>query len=413
MNRDEEKLLETNERLRLLYEELEKKNQELSKLDQLKSDFISTVSHELRTPLTIVKVALSSLRDGVVGELSEKQNQVLETAFRNVNRLAHLISDLLDLSRLESGKIRLNKRSIDLNILFHEINHNFQKSHEINNIQLDYQAQDVPHAYGDPDMIIQVLTNLIHNALRFAKSHVTLKASLQTAQPEATASHTGPFIRVDITNDGSGINPEDQKKLFTKFVQLNRPMGGAGYKGTGLGLSICRDIIEHHHGCKIWLASSQENVTTFSFTLPVWDENVYFYDVLKAPLIEAEGEISSLALILVGSPSFNATSGDAHTNEIHDQLIKSFRAKIVNEVLRKKDNVLPYLYQNHLVLIAKMAKEGAIATIERLKPLADQVEISPNQHLEITTGYAVYPEDTADAMQLFHLAMENIQKRTS
>lgn len=229
---------------------------ERKRIEQMKDDFMSTVSHELRTPLTVIKGAISNLKDGVMGALTEKQAHVVETTSRNVDRLARLIHDLLDLSRLESRKSRVNRCQVRFDELIREICHNFSTMANDRRILLDPDIPaQLPSCYADPDLMTQVLTNLVHNALRFAKEKVVMQCRVMER-----------YLRVGVFDDGPGILLEDQKLLFSKFEQLVRPTAGAGYKGTGLGLAICKEIIDEHKG-KIWVESTPGQGAKFYFSV--------------------------------------------------------------------------------------------------------------------------------------------------
>ena len=235
---------------------------ERRRLEKIKDEFISTVSHELRTPLSVVKAAVANLRDGIVGEMSPDQKKVIAMTSRNIDRLGRIINDLLDLSRLESGKARINLHSVQEVSLIHDTIHGFHQEASQHKIRLlEEVPKNLPDVYADPDMVIQVLNNLFHNAIRFAKTKVLI-----------TAKEIDSGIQVSVVDDGPGIPKDKLGDLFKKFVQLDRPMGGAGYKGTGLGLAISKEIIDLHHG-KIWVESSKGQGTAFHFTLPRYDEN--------------------------------------------------------------------------------------------------------------------------------------------
>lgn len=231
---------------------------ERKSLEKMKEEFIFTVSHELRTPLSIVKAFLGNLQIGTAGTLNEKQSEILEISIRNVNRLTRLINDLLDISRLESGKAKLNRRACLLHSLLHETLDQFQENSKSRQIKLIRNIPDsLPTIYIDSDMIIQVVFNLLDNAFRFANSRVELKVELRQDE-----------VEVIVIDDGLGIPPESLSLLFNRFQQINRPSGGAGYKGTGLGLVICNEIINLHQG-KIWVESQKEKGAQFHFTLPL------------------------------------------------------------------------------------------------------------------------------------------------
>jgi len=230
---------------------------ERKKLEKMKNEFVSTVSHELLTPLTIMKVGLENLSMGAAGPIMPKQKEILSSVFRNIDRLARIIRDILDLSRLEFGQTMINRVGMQLTPLIQQVMTGFHKKEEEKNIIIEENMSNLPDVFADQNLIIQVLNNLLSNACHFARTKITISA--QTV---------GHMVCVYVIDDGPGIAPEDQKKLFNKFVQIDRPEGGQGYKGTGLGLAICREIISQHEG-KIWIESDGCNGSQFCFTLPI------------------------------------------------------------------------------------------------------------------------------------------------
>ncbi len=234
---------------------------ERKQLENIKDDFLNTVSHELRTPLSIVKGAIGNLADGILGELTEKQLHVVNTARRNVSRLARLINDLLDLSRLESGEMILRKQTVDARNFFYEVLKNFEGAFEKHQIVYEEECPSfLPTLKMDPDLMTQVFFNLLDNAARIAKKRVLIRAKVE-----------GREVQFSVFNDGPQIPEDKMSFLFHKFRQINRPSGGAGYKGTGLGLAISRKIVELHQG-KIWAENVDETGVFFHFTLPIQEE---------------------------------------------------------------------------------------------------------------------------------------------
>ncbi|MBI5299403.1 MAG: response regulator [Deltaproteobacteria bacterium] len=242
-------------------ENLKREMSEREEMDRIKDEFVSTVSHELRTPLTTIKSAIENLKDGISGDLNEKQSRVVEIADRNADRLVRIINDLLEISRLESGVAKIHKRRVDAVPLLQEVLQNFQMRTKKHHFILEGNfAKNLPPIYADADMIVQVMNNLLDNALRFAKTKISVEAKA-----------TGQDVEVIISDDGIGIPEDRAKELFGKFVQFNRPMGGEGYKGTGLGLAICKEIVDRHGG-RIWASSQTGKGTQFHFTMRQFQE---------------------------------------------------------------------------------------------------------------------------------------------
>lgn len=244
---------------------------EQKRMGELKDEFVSAVSHELRTPLTIIQNAVSNLKDEIGGPLTEDQQAILEVTTRNCERLAKLINDLLDLSRLESGKTQLYRRRLEPGPFFQEVVNNFSTLAQEAGVQLVLETMPkLPAIYVDIDMLVQVMNNLLNNALRFAKQRIVLRIAERkdTLSPLSDGpEEVARFLQISVVDDGIGISEKDIGLIFNKFAQINRPVGGSGYKGTGLGLVICKDIIELHQG-KIWVESKPAEGARFHFILP-------------------------------------------------------------------------------------------------------------------------------------------------
>ena len=240
---------------------------ERKKLEAMKDEFIGTTSHELRTPLTVISLGLENLKAGILGRLSSKQEEVVDRNIRNAKRLGKLIDDLLDLSRLQSGRTKIERREVDLSHLIHEVIQNFQPAGKEGGTSICEEiAANLPNLKCDADLVAQVLTNILSNALRYAKKEIVVRAKVVDG-----ADGTAKFIQTSVSNDGPGISVEKLSQLFEKFVQLDRESRKTSYKGTGLGLAICREIIERHHG-KIWVESPAKRGVEFHFTLPLGED---------------------------------------------------------------------------------------------------------------------------------------------
>ena len=250
-------LTKTNEAIKVLYKELEKKNQELKKLDDLKSEFINTVSHELRTPLTTIREVVSQILEGILGPTTPDQKEFLAICLQDVDRLKRIIDNLLDISKLEAGKVELKREEIDIVALAKGVMAIFSPKAVSLNLEFkgDFSSEKAI-AYADKDNIIQVFTNLIGNAFKFCeKGYIQIGVA---DKPE--------HVECCVYDTGKGMSEEDLPKVFGKFQQFNRA-DGPGEKGTGLGLSISKNIVELHNG-KIWVESQLNAWTRFIFTLP-------------------------------------------------------------------------------------------------------------------------------------------------
>ena len=228
-------------------------------LDKMKDDFVSLVSHELRTPLAGIKGATENLLDEIPGGLNPSQKDCLALTRRNIERLERLISDLLDISRMEAGKIKLDKKPVDINAVISEVLRLLESPAGNSGLKfLTSFAGSLPLVEADPDRMIQVVTNLVGNAVKFTPAGGRITVS--TFQEENN-------VRVDVVDTGIGISREDAERVFDKFYQIHSP-DVKQKKGTGLGLTICKGIVEEHGG-KIWVEPASGEGSRFSFTLPI------------------------------------------------------------------------------------------------------------------------------------------------
>jgi PAS domain S-box-containing protein len=231
----------------------------LKELDRMKSDFVSNVSHELRTPLTAIKGSVDNMIDGITGPLNEKQTRYLVRIKSNADRLGRLITDLLDLSKIEAGKIDLRPAYLAVNLLAKEVVEVLRSvaGEKLINLEVTSPEDDV-QTWGDKDKIVQVLMNLIGNALKFTPVHGQVKVAIEKLDSE--------WVRVSVADTGPGIPAEEAAKIFDKFYQVEQS-NKQKTRGTGLGLAISRALVEMHGG-KIWIDGGMEGGSVFSFTLP-------------------------------------------------------------------------------------------------------------------------------------------------
>ena len=235
-------------------EELEKINGQLMKLDRMKSDFVANVVHELRTPLAIIKGNLDNIDKGFAGEVQPQQKEILGDVFRVINRLYRLVNDLLDLSSIESGKMELNKESLDIVTLAKEAVKTFETLASSKKIGLVKEFPDKKiDVNADKDKLTQVFINLIGNAVKFTDNgNVTVK--IIDLQKE---------VEVEIQDTGPGIPYDQADKIFDKFVRVVAEKK----EGTGLGLPIAKDIIVLHKG-RIRVESESGKGARFIFVIP-------------------------------------------------------------------------------------------------------------------------------------------------
>ena len=229
-------------------------------MDRVKSEFVSTVSHELRTPLTSIKGALGMINSGVLGQLPDKAKRMVELAHNNTERLILLVNDLLDMEKIQAGKINLKMEKVNLTALVKEsiaMNQTYASNLKVS-LALEGSLHDF-FVMADSSRMMQVMANLISNAAKYSPPDDVVRIKVVADDD---------FVKVSVSDNGTGIPPEYHSRIFQKFSQLDasdsRQKGG-----TGLGLNITKAIVEHHGG-RIDFFSEVNKGATFFFKIPVW-----------------------------------------------------------------------------------------------------------------------------------------------
>jgi len=231
----------------------------LNALDQMKSDFFSSVSHELRTPLASIKEGISLLQKNMGGEISPQQRKILTILSEESRRLIDLTNSVLDLSKMEAGMMTYTFQPTHLSSLIHQAVTELTPLRESKQIELKMEVDEsLPQLKVDRERMLQVLRNLIGNALKFTPQGGTIALS---------SRRIDGFIQVSVTDTGPGIPEEKLETIFEKFHQGNL-LKGTLIKGTGLGLSLVRHIIQAHGG-KVWAENRPGQGSLFAFVLPV------------------------------------------------------------------------------------------------------------------------------------------------
>jgi NtrC-family two-component system sensor histidine kinase KinB len=224
-------------------------------VERLKNEFVLAASHELRTPLTSLGMSIYTLREHVIKNLGDKEKELFQAAQEEVQRMKALVNDLLDLSKLESGRIAIEFESVSVKTLFDYVQKVFKSQLDRKGVTLTgYLNSDLPNIRADANKITWVLSNLISNALRYVNNggHIQFTATL-----------IGPQVHLSVHDNGPGIPLNYQSKIFQKYVQVKGQESG----GAGLGLAICKEIVRAHGG-GIWVESVPGEGSTFTFTLP-------------------------------------------------------------------------------------------------------------------------------------------------
>ncbi len=276
--------------------ELEEANSKLKELDLMKSEFLNTVSHELRTPLTSIKAFAEILLDNV-GEDPETQTEFLEIINKESDRLTRLINNLLDLSRIEAGRMKWDREPLDLQEVVATAVTSLRGAAEKKGLILDVEIEDDLPTVGDRDKLIQVVTNLLGNAIKFTSEGGTIR--VQAGRKDLLTA------RIEVQDSGVGIDPQFHESIFEKFSQVDSSET-RDIKGSGLGLPIARSITEHHDG-KLFVESELGKGSSFIVELPLHvesaEESAPSKDDPEPSLLEAGFEPGQTVLVVDDEPS--------------------------------------------------------------------------------------------------------------
>jgi signal transduction histidine kinase len=246
------------EEIQKLAFELGKANKELSTLNRAKTEFISIASHQLRTPLSIVKGYLSMILDGDYGLVKKNLAEILKKVYGSNERLIGLVNDLLNISRIESGRLEYHLEPVELEKIAEELIEGFKMKAEAKKLELHFEYPKIfPKVNADSQKIKEVISNLLDNAIKYTdKGWIAVELESKDKQ-----------IICSVADTGLGVAPNEQKKIFEKFTHGQSSSGVTG--GLGIGLFICKKFIEGHNG-KIWVESEGLGKgSKFSFSLPI------------------------------------------------------------------------------------------------------------------------------------------------
>lgn len=237
-------------------------------LERLKNDFVSHVTHELRTPLVAVKQAILLLTDKTTGTINDQQEKMLQIVKRNIERLSKFINDLLDMQKIESGKLSVHQDETNILAVINDVVQSLSPWAYNQGIELSMIPPDnLPKVYADADRVVQILTNLVGNAIKFTGKGGRVSINISSWKVNDEMSK---FLKISVIDNGRGIAREDLDRIFEKFEQAGNKEP-TDIKGSGLGLSIVKSIVEMHGG-KLWVESRLGAGSKFTFTLPLYTE---------------------------------------------------------------------------------------------------------------------------------------------
>jgi len=386
-------------------EALIKANNELKKLAEMKTDFIAVASHELRTPLTSIKSAIDILATGKAGGLNQNQERFLSMTVRNIDRLAMMIDELLDLAKLDADKAEIHLSEVDLISVIQQAIVTFKAQADTKSQTLEINCpEDLPAVYADRNRIDQILYNLMSNALKFTPDEGSVCVSAQLERPTPDSDLEYPkWIEISVTDTGTGLSPDDQKRIFDPFVQAGGSLGRT-HEGTGLGLCIVKKLVAAHGGM-ISVESQAGKGSRFFFTLPVFSPQAV---EIAACVQEIQQYIDSPPFSLLEIDlkhviplSLHHRRSDAHI-ELLDQHIS-----IVRDVIRQPDRIISHPTLCRLIIIlANTPKSGGMVVKPKLdKAFAGNQILFQGVPLPVPTilGPVAFPEDSKKPEELLDM----------
>jgi len=370
---------------------------ERRRIDRIKNEFISNVSHELRTPLTSVREGISQILEGFLGKTTQKQKEFLSMCLEDIDRLSRIIDGLLDISRIESGKIILKKETLDIVELARSAASSL--SVKIKNKGLEL-IEDFPkektEIYVDRDRIIEVFINLLGNAIKFTDK----------GQIRVSVKNKAKMVECAVSDTGRGIAKKDLPRVFSRFQQFGRVFG-PGEKGTGLGLSIVKSIIELHKG-QIRVESRLNKGTKFIFTLFKYTSRELFRQYIVDGLREAVHNDEPLSIFVFYIEDFAAVKKEFDSKRIN-LLMNKFYEIIGGHLRRQAD--LAVKDDSAILLVLPVTKNEYIDSIQaRLTQALEEYLAKEGLDKKIRIGAktAGFPRDGSSPDILFDKIKEAI-----
>ncbi len=354
----------------------------------MKNEFVSMVSHELRTPLTSIKGYVDLIVEGAAGEINDTQREFLEIVQENSDRLVSLINDLLDISRMESGRVHLRIQPLDLLDISQGVVETFRTVADKGGVRLDLKAPDgLPRVAGDRDRVGQVLMNLVSNAIKYSPGGGSATLALSISDGKVLA---------EVTDTGIGISEENQAKLFTKFFRvdsrLTREIGG-----TGLGLSICKSIIDLLGG-EVGMRSEEGIGSSFWFTLPIADPGL-----VRVPAMEGPAHVEGIVLVVDSNPDI----AELICTFLSNRGYHTCKAHSAEEAIRVAREIKPSLITLDVMLedadgfelLEQLKEDDGCASIPILV-----VSVSCDEGKSLRLGANEYIEKPIDSKRLVQIA---------
>ena len=387
--------------LRESREQLTAENKRLEELAILKDEFVAKVSHELRSPLTAIKEGINLVLDEALGSINAEQRDFLQTVDENIDRLTELINNMLDLSKIEAGRLSLVRRRLALGPLIATTLSSYKTLAGRRQLKMDLVP--VPDVLADPPRVLQILGNLFSNAVKFTEDEGTITMALRE-QDGAVA--------VSVQDDGIGMAPDELPKLFQKFSQV----GAADQQpqGSGLGLALCKELIELHKG-RIAVSSELGTGSTFTFCLPIYTTQLAlqesFRELVEAAKRAEEGTVGVIALD--GEPLVSALASSSGRMSLSASPLEHLESlvELVRQSLHRGDIVLD-VEPRWVVVLVLADTSGVQAVVQRLRKALQERLTSPGKPGPDPAqfGAAMYPGDGMDIHTLFWKATRTLNQ---
>ena len=374
-----EDLQATKEELERQHATVQAANARLEQMAALKDEFVANVSHELRTPLTAIKEGVSLTLDEALGPVTADQREFLLTIDENIDRLAELINNMLDLSKIEAGRLRLVRRRLEITQFVDTAIKQYRVIAGSRTMRCQSANGAVPPVFADPNRLLQVIGNLLSNAIKFTPEAGTVTVRLE---PQ------GSLLAISVADDGAGMAPEDLPKLFQKFSQVGRDEGKP--RGTGLGLVVCKQLVELHQGT-IEVTSAPGRGTTFTFTLPIYTPQ-YALESEFGQLAEQaqQGEEATVGLCVVDVRAW--MSSEADRTAALDRT-----AELVRSHVYRGDVVLGL--EPHWVAVLAVTDLGGLQAMSQRLAAVLRGQAPAGAAVPVGTGF--YPLDAEDIHGVF------------
>jgi signal transduction histidine kinase/CheY-like chemotaxis protein len=362
--------------------------------DRLKDDFISDVSHELRTPLTAIRESVSLIRDGILGGVTEDQKKFLSMCVRNADHLRRIVDTLLDISKIEAGRVKLVMKKDDLAEIIPSVCEVLRPMAVKKGLTIEGFTPGNPMpAFIDRDRIIQVLNNLIGNAVKFTGSGAI----------QVRLSQNGEMLECSVSDSGRGIAAEDLPNVFTKFQQFGS-VADPENKGTGLGLAISKEIIRLHGG-EISVRSEVDRGSTFTFTLPAYAPELEVLNHLRNRITDSKDPFVLFVIRLNDTVTLETTIGPGWLDKIARRIHKTLESGF-------KSVASMHLEPNQIFLsLEPMLANGLRPGRKLLRGIKEAFfDLGINTELDFSYGMSKYPQECETPEAMLNACLGNLKQ---